>query len=342
MLIRALVLTVLLVASPDVRAELMVSPIGGTAYETWTIVNYVDLQAGPGVIDWNGGTYTYDGHNAIDFTLPNFAAMDAGVDVYAARSGVVTAVHDGEYDRWSRVNPNPGDLPNYVVIDHGDGVVTEYLHLKNSSITVSVGQNVSAGQKIAQVGSSGNSSDAHLHFAVYQNGSVVETYQDRSGWWESPLPYAGNVSGALDYGITAHIPTLSELVERPVDHDVFLQSDGAGQAAYSWVSLHGFQTGDQLDYYFYRPDGSQYAHWNWTTGDIRYGWWIAGIGLPDLPDAGIWTLHAERNGITFFSDSFNMSAIPEPGSWLLLTALATMAAARGRRQTRTKRTVHLP
>ncbi len=291
-------------------AELFVLPIGGTPYEDWTIVNYVDLQSGPGVLDWRGGAYAYDGHNAIDFTLPNFAAMDAGVDVYAARSGTITAVHDGEYDRWSRVNPNPRRQPNYVVIDHGEGLVTEYLHLKNSSIPVTVGQNVLAGQKIGEVGSSGNSSDAHLHFAVYESGTAVETYLDPSSWWESPLPYAGDVTGTLDFGIVGHVPTTSDLVDRPIEHRVFYQSDGPGQEVYSWVNLFGFEPGDDLDYYFYRPDGSQQAHWHWTTSAIRYGWWIAGIGLPDVPVVGEWTLDAKRNGVTLYSDSFWVRTMP--------------------------------
>ncbi|QEG33582.1 M23 family metallopeptidase [Bythopirellula goksoeyrii] len=293
-----------------VAAQDFVLPIGGTPYEDWTIVNYVDLDPSSDIEDWRGGGYTYNGHNAIDFTLPNFAAMDAGVDVYAARSGTVIHINDGEYDRWSRVNPNPGDLPNYVVIDHGGGIVTEYLHLKNSSIPVAVGQSVSAGQKIGEVGSSGYSSDAHLHFAVYDSGTVVETYLDPASWWESPLAYAGDVAGTLDFGIVDHIPTTAELVDRPIDHDVFYRSDGSGQVAYSWVNLFGFDPGDDLDYYFYRPDGSEQAHWHWTTGEIRYGWWYAGIGLPAVPALGEWTLTAQRNGTTLYSDSFWVHTSP--------------------------------
>ncbi len=288
----------------SVSAQDFVSPMGGIPYQDWTIVNYVDLDPSSGIVDWMGGGYSYNGHNAIDYTLPNFAAMDRGVDVYAAREGTVTAVHDGEYDRWSRVNPNPGHLPNYVVIDHGGGIVTEYLHLKAFSILVTVGQNVAAGQKIAEVGSSGYSSDPHLHFAVYDAGNVVETYENPGYWWLFPHEYAGDVFGTLDYGIIDHVPTLEELVNRPVDQDVFSQADGAGQIARSWVSLFGFKDGDQLDYFFYRPNGTEYAHWNWTTGNIRYGWWTASIALPSLPDAGEWNILATRNGKFLYSDSF--------------------------------------
>ncbi len=161
---------------------------------------------------------------------------------------------------------------------------------------------------------------------------MVETYLNPDYWWQSPHDYAGDVFGTLDFGITDHVPTLEELVERPLDNEIFYQADGPGQTAYSWVNLFGFENGDQLDYYFYRPDGTQYAHWNWTTGDIRYGWWTAGIGLPDVPDLGEWTMEATRNGEFLYSDSFFVT-VPEPGSFTVLALLALVVGASNRRRT---------
>ena len=74
---------------------LFVTPIAGTAYVDWNIVNYVDLDPTAGFQDYRGGPFVYDGHDAIDYTLPNFAAMDAGVAVYAAAAGTVTFTHEG-------------------------------------------------------------------------------------------------------------------------------------------------------------------------------------------------------------------------------------------------------
>jgi hypothetical protein len=52
---------------PITFAPKLITPLGGTPYEDWTIVNYVDLDKGsPGVLDYRGGNYTYDGHDAID------------------------------------------------------------------------------------------------------------------------------------------------------------------------------------------------------------------------------------------------------------------------------------
>jgi murein DD-endopeptidase MepM/ murein hydrolase activator NlpD len=294
------------VAAPA-AAQPFVSPIGGTPYEDWTIVNYVDLDpAAQAIRDYRGGLYTYAGHNAIDFSLPHFAAMDAGVPVYAAAAGTVAAVHDGEFDRCSRVNPC-GNAANYVTIVHADGLVTDYLHLKKDSIIVSDGQPVAAGQQIGLVGSSGMSSDAHLHFVVRRNANdIIETYSDPTRWWIDPLPYAGDVAGSLDQGVVDHVPTDAEFVERPLEHDVYTRGDASGQNVYLWSLLHGIDAGDALDYYFYRPNGTQYAHFHWDAPQIRYGWWVAGITLPSEPDLGTWTIDFRLNGATLVSESFDV------------------------------------
>ncbi|MCL2819073.1 MAG: peptidoglycan DD-metalloendopeptidase family protein [Actinomycetia bacterium] len=64
-----------------------------------------------------------------------------------------------------------GGYGNFISIDHGNGVVTQYGHL--SFIAVSVGQVVAAGQPIGNAGSTGYSFGNHLHFNVVVNGSYV-------------------------------------------------------------------------------------------------------------------------------------------------------------------------
>lgn len=136
------------------------------------------------------------------------------------------------------------------------------------------------------------------------------------------MPYAGDVVGFLDNGVTDHDPTIAELVERPFDKRFYYQLAGGGQTVFSWVNLFGTKTGDQLDYFFYEPDGSEYAHFNWTLPEIHYGWHKAGIVLPGVPDTGIWTIVARRNGDIFYVDGFQV-ILPEPNS--LLVVLVTIA-----------------
>ena len=80
-----------------------------------------------------------------------------GRPIYASRGGtVITATY------------GTTGYGNYVIIDHGDGYTTVYGHC--SSLNVSTGQNVSKGQQIACVGSSGNSTGPHCHFEIRYNG----------------------------------------------------------------------------------------------------------------------------------------------------------------------------
>lgn len=90
-----------------------------------------------------------------------------GIDI-AAQSGVpVLATADGIV---SFVGENAG-YGRYVVIDHGYGYRTLYGH--NSRVTVSGGQFVRRGQKVAHVGSTGATTGPHLHYEVYVNNLPV-------------------------------------------------------------------------------------------------------------------------------------------------------------------------
>jgi len=89
-------------------------------------------------------------HNGIDIGAPH------GASVVAADSGTVIT------SRWCN------SFGNFIVISHGGGRSTLYAHL--SSRGVSVGDNVTRGQVIGRVGSTGVSTGPHLHFEVHENG----------------------------------------------------------------------------------------------------------------------------------------------------------------------------
>ena len=93
-------------------------------------------------------------HEGIDIAAPG------GTPIAAAASGVVI------YAGWL------GGYGNLVVIDHGGGIATAYGH--QSSIAVGNGQQVSQGQTIGYVGSTGHSTGNHLHFEVRVQGRPVD------------------------------------------------------------------------------------------------------------------------------------------------------------------------
>ena len=111
---------------------------------------------------WKVSAYWGDGrnHKAIDL------CVSYGTNIYAVAAGTVTyAGYKSDY----------GYL---VVIDHGNGLSTAYAHA--STLGVSTGDRVSAGETIALVGSTGYSTGNHLHFEVRKNGTRID-----------PAPYIG-------------------------------------------------------------------------------------------------------------------------------------------------------
>ena len=95
-------------------------------------------------------------HNGVDFASPK------GTAIYAAYDGVVAAA---SYS---------ASMGNYVMIDHGDGLYTIYMHA--SALYVKKGDVVARGDTIAAVGSTGRSTGNHLHFSVRLNGEYTSPW----------------------------------------------------------------------------------------------------------------------------------------------------------------------
>lgn len=118
-----------------------------------------------------GYCYPDGGHRnqlAYDFDMP------IGRDVVAARAGVVRRVRDDLPDTGATQDASQH---NNILIQHDDGSVAFYGHLRQNSIVVQVDQRVAQGQRIAASGNSGNTlGEPHLHFGVYQSWPATEGF----------------------------------------------------------------------------------------------------------------------------------------------------------------------
>ncbi|MDQ5983277.1 MAG: peptidoglycan DD-metalloendopeptidase family protein [Eubacteriales bacterium SKADARSKE-1] len=95
-------------------------------------------------------------HKGIDISGPGIY----GAPILAAADGVV--IKSNSTNSWG------SGWGYHVMISHGNGYATQYAHC--SSINVSVGQNIKAGQVIGRVGNTGHSFGAHLHFETWKDG----------------------------------------------------------------------------------------------------------------------------------------------------------------------------
>lgn len=140
-------------------------------------------QAPPqGTMTWPyPGDYTiYSGFGMRIHPIYHVNKMHYGLDLGGSYGNPIVAAADGTVIIASAPvagqNTGGSNFGNYIVIDHGGGVSTLYAHCKD--LYVSVGDTVSAGQKIAACGSTGASTGPHLHFQVRANGA-----------WVDPAPY---------------------------------------------------------------------------------------------------------------------------------------------------------
>ncbi len=102
--------------------------------------------------------FGHNGHKGIDITTSGAL----GRPIVAAASGVVEIA-----------GSTGNSYGQQVLINHGNGIKTRYAHCVYGSIIVRPGQQVTAGQRIASIGSTGNSTGPHLHFEVIVNGGLA-------------------------------------------------------------------------------------------------------------------------------------------------------------------------
>jgi hypothetical protein len=239
-------------------------PLDCTLGSDCFVQNYVDEDPGPGAADFTCGPLTNDGHDGTDIALISAAQMRAGVQVHPALPGTVRAVRDGMED----IAQSAPDAPDVKGRECGNGVViasgayeTQYCHMKKGSIAVKPGDRVRLTTVLGEVGLSGLTEFAHLHFALRVQGKTVDPFhpenfgycnaQPGPGWWSTPLAY--RPGGLVNIGFGTGVPTLAAimdglppLAEMPAD----------APAIVLWAQLFGGRAGDEVHFIITGPAGA--------------------------------------------------------------------------------------
>lgn len=239
-------------------------PIDCTLGQTCFIQNQVDRDPGPGVLDYQCGGLSYNGHKGTDFRLSTLADMHQGVDVLAAASGVVRGIRDGIADVGPNQDTQGKECGNGLVLLHPDGWETQYCHMKNGSLQVQAGQKITAGTVLGQVGLSGKSEFPHLHLSIRHNGEVIDPFDlsafatcGKAGetiWQNAPGYVAG---GLLDGGFSPAVPDYAAIKSGTADQSPLPVN---APALVFWAFAYGGQNGDVLELTVDGPEGRLVDH----------------------------------------------------------------------------------
>ena len=269
-------------------------------YNYFNLQNYVDQkQSTTADVDYHCFSRTYDDHDASDINLWPFwwRMMDNDyVMAVAAAPGVILgSPTDGNFDR----NCTQTGSPNRVTILHDDGSTSRYLHLKKNSVTNKVdGDWVEQGEFLGYIGSSGRSSNPHLHFAVYDaSDNLIEPFYDAAfsachdvvnneTWWQNQRAYwEPQINRLMTHSSPPFANNFCPEEEIVNPKNQF----SSGDNLFAGIAFMDGQIGDVANCILTQPNGITYASWNVnlnTTNSRIYS--TTGYQLPS-GNAGTWT-----------------------------------------------------
>ncbi|MCK7589577.1 peptidoglycan DD-metalloendopeptidase family protein [Subsaxibacter sp. CAU 1640] len=292
--------------------------------DVWGISNYVDQNPSyPNqVLDYNCGSRTYDttggyNHAGMDiFNWPfSWKMMDYDeVEIIAAAPGQILYKASSNFDRSCSLS---GGNWNAVYVQHADGSVALYGHMKQNSLTTkNVGEMVAAGEFLGIVGSSGNSTGPHLHFEAYSEVELNGVGQDvlidpYSGtcnsmnvdtWWQNQKPYNNpNINAVLTHSSPPVFPTCptQETTNESTNFD-------ASATVYFGLYMRDQASGTSINLKIIKPDNSVLYNWDFNFTDNYYAsWWYWYFsGIYDMN--GEWKWQATYQGQTV-THSFNIT-----------------------------------
>jgi len=304
--------------------------------EIYGISGYVDHNtAFPNQLtDYNCGTRSYDtssgyNHQGVDmFTWPfGWKMMDNDeVEIIAGAPGQIIFKRDGEFDRSCNFNNNSW---NTIYVQHSDGSIAFYGHMKNGSVTSkNVGDMVIEGEYLGIVGSSGNSTGPHLHFEVFTDNTFTQLVDPYSGncnsmnvdsWWQSQRPYNNpGINAVLTHTADPVFPTCP-IAETTNESNQF----NINQEVFLTIFLKDQVAGTSVGLRVIKPDNTDLFNWTHDlNNNYPASWWRWNV-FPDVD--GEWKWEATYGGetvthtfnvgdpLSFSEENFNQTSIfPNP------------------------------
>jgi len=292
---------------------------GSNDYGYHGIGGFVDHNPNTGNLqDYNCGERTYDvsgyNHRGTDYYIwpfPWHKVDNNAVEIVAAADGTIVLKMDGNPDEnCSFEDPNW----NAVFVQHSDGSVIWYGHMKLGSLTSKdVGSTVTTGEYLGVVASSGSSGGPHLHFEIHDsNDNIIDPYGGNcnsstgNSWWADQRPY-------YDSGLN-HLMTASASIDFsncPERTTTNASNDFCGDdRIYLYSFFRDCVTEQTIQHTIYRADDSIFQSWTNTVSSYSPSCSLSkNYDLPSSPMSGVWRYVIDYEGETY-EHSFNVCVTP--------------------------------
>jgi len=300
------------------------------------IGSFVDLDpSGPNsLMDWACGTRTYDlntgyDHEGTDMMTGPFPAHGMNsrwVDIVAVAPGVIIARNDGAPDRNCMAQASIREA-NFVSILQDDGLSAHYWHMQSGSLTdKQIGDRVETGEFLGRVGSSGYSSEPHLHFELRHPdvpGIIVDPYAGACGadnpLWRHQHAYLDSaITGIFTHNFTPVIPASFCQPEYPR----FRTDFAPGDTVYLGVYVRAVGVGAVSSMEVHDPMGTVVFSQNFDAATTYARWtsYQSSYALPGDAASGRWTIRANFQG-DIRERAFYVGGDPAPGARLAAAVL---------------------
>ena len=275
-------------------------PLACTAFKDCFIQSYPDLRMGANLatpMDYKCGERAQPGLKGTQIVFKDRATTQGGQPVLAAADGRVLFIENSLKDERLYSQRSKRACGNHIVVRHSASWRTKYCHLRQNSTAVEIGQKVKAGEKLAEIGSSGATQEPLLYFELQKEGVAVDPFTARvlntptecfsladKSLWQTKVPYpkAGVVSASF-------APVRPTAVDLAFKSETFATLSSASPVLSAWVKVFGIEKGDLETFTVTTPSGKVW-HKTERLHPIAAPFWTAILSAtPNEPlKKGIW------------------------------------------------------